>query len=57
MCIIIQHIPVRGTSAQSPESFCTGGRGDIMTSAQITMLAAMAVYLFGMVGIGIKLSE
>ena len=28
-----------------------------MTSAQITMLAAMAVYLFGMVGIGIKLSE
>ena len=28
-----------------------------MTGAQITMLAAMAAYLFLMVGIGIKLSE
>ena len=28
-----------------------------MTAAQITMLVAMAVYLFAMVGVGIKLSE
>jgi len=28
-----------------------------MTASQITMLVAMAVYLFGMIGIGIKLSE
>jgi sodium/proline symporter len=28
-----------------------------MSGSQIAMLIAMAVYLFGMIGIGIKLSE